>query len=127
MSVQKTPMEIGDLPTLRVAEIIHDDNRTTIVGSVDRWQWVGERHYAYLYISEKKVIKGRFHDVNKTTMTVKFTPTDSIADIIGVNETYPYFDGYWGERAASSDVMLLSIRKMGQKSWLFALCRCFPN
>jgi len=93
-------MKISDLPKFRVVEISRNADQTAIIGSVSRWQWVGESHIAYLFISEKEIIKGKFRNVNEAKMTAQFFPSHLIeTGTIKTKEAYPYFDGYWGEMA----------------------------
>ena len=93
-------MQIDDLPKLKIDEIIYNSDHSIIIGFVNRWEWVGEKHAAYLYVNKEKVIEGEFQDVNEIEKSVKFITTDLILDIVKANETYPFFEGYWGQRAA---------------------------
>ena len=93
-------MQIDDLPKIMVQEIIDIDDRSIIIGSVDHWKWVGEGYSAYLFICDKEVIKGEFQDVNEISGSVKFISTGSASNNVRKNEAYPFFDGYWGQRAS---------------------------
>ena len=87
------------LPTLRVDKIIPEGNAFIIMGSVSRWQWVGENYCAYLYVNQEKLIEGKFRDVNEVNRSVMFVTTGFAPNFMKVDETYPFFDGYWGQRA----------------------------
>src|ERR1035437_5137820 len=91
-------MEIKDLPVLTIREI--DPGGCVLRGNVDRWQWVGERHFGVLYLGDGRLLGGRFKDVQERHRRVAFVP-DAPGEAVGIKPgaPLPYFDGYWGERA----------------------------
>ena len=91
-------MRIDDLPVLIVSAVRPEPPQ--LVGSVSRWQWVGEGHIAYLYLGGTKFIEGKFRNVNEISRSVcfAFKHPDRVPEI-QPGESIRYFDGYWGERA----------------------------
>ncbi len=91
-------MNIEDLPILIVSLVQSDSPQ--LMGRVNRWQWVGEGHIAYLYLDANKPVEGKFCNVDESTKSVSFAfkHPDSATKIIR-DESIPYFDGYWEERA----------------------------
>ena len=94
-------MKIEDLPTFTVTEIKGADSTPKARGKVNRRQWIGEEHICYLCVQPNHLLEGKFKDVRKWRKQVTFVPTRVPADFsFQIGACYPYFDGYWGERAA---------------------------
>jgi len=92
-------MNIDDLPKFRVETVSQEDIQTVIVGKVNRWKWIGEKHYAYLVLNKNILIEGRFRNVDEKTFKATFIPESPVErEKIQPKKTYPYLDGYWGER-----------------------------
>lgn len=91
-------MNIDDLPVFVVTSIQPDSPQ--LKGEVSRWDWVGERYIAYLYLGEDQLVKGRFRNVNESTNSVAFAFNQpELVSEIKSGASFPFFDGYWGERA----------------------------
>ena len=93
-------MKTDNLPKFRVETIHYEANQTIIVGKANRWEWIGEGHYAFMLVNEHTVIVGKFRDVDERSMKARFIP-DGLVEKgkIQPKKAYPYLDGYWGERA----------------------------
>ena len=91
-------MNMDDLPIFVVTEIQQDAPQLT--GKVYRWHWVGEGHYAYLYLGDDKFVIGKFCNVEESNKITSFTfeEPDLVPDI-KPGDSIQYFDGYWGQRA----------------------------
>ena len=89
-------MNPADLPHLRISAI----NTDCCVGHFDASPWIGENWIGYIYTGEGPFIRGRFREVDLDASTCAFYPDDATA-ISGLRSSvsYPYLDGYWGERA----------------------------
>ena len=91
-------MKIENLPIIVVSDV--QSQPPQLKGKVNKWHWVGENHFAYLYLAGDKIVEGKFRNVDENTKTVFFVFTDSnSAPTISPGESISYFDGYWGERA----------------------------
>jgi len=52
-----------------------------------------------MFFDERTVIQGRFRDVDEKSLTASFIPESPVErGRIQSKKTYPYLDGYWGER-----------------------------
>jgi hypothetical protein len=69
-------------------------------GRFDASSWIGEGWIGYICIGEGRFIRGRFREIDSKANTCSFYPDDA-TEIAGLrpNVSYPYLDGYWGERA----------------------------
>jgi len=85
-----------DLPKFAITAICDD----FCTGRFDQSPWVGENWIAGVYNESHQLIWGRFHRVNSIDNTCDFCP-DEVADLskLQTGRSYPYIDGYWGERA----------------------------
>ncbi len=91
-------MKIEELPTISVTEV--QTQSPQIKGQVNKWRWVGENHFAYLYLPGGIMVEGKFRNVEEATKTIAFVFTDvDVNPKISKGDVIPYFDGYWGERA----------------------------
>jgi hypothetical protein len=70
------------------------------MGCFDASSWVGEGWIAGLYLGGGRFLWGRFRDIDTAARTCSFYP-DQAAEISALREgeSYPFMDGYWGERA----------------------------
>jgi hypothetical protein len=86
----------ADLPHLAIAAIRAD----CCAGHFDPSPWVGEGWIGGLYVGGGRFLWGRFRQVDPAAPTCAFYP-DQAADLAAVQpgRSYPYVDGYWGERA----------------------------
>jgi hypothetical protein len=67
---------------------------------VEPSKWIGENRITCLWLGRDKFLWGRFHDVDKSEQTCVFAPDKpEQAGRLLAEKTYPYLDGYWGERA----------------------------
>ena len=91
-------MIIDDLPVFVVTSIQPDSPQ--LMGEVSKWDWVGEGHFAYLYLGDDQIVEGKFRNVNESTKSVAFafSQPESVPEIKS-GASIPFFDGYWGERA----------------------------
>jgi hypothetical protein len=91
-----TILQISDLPTFSIVDV-HEQHCT---GRFTPSPWVGERWGAALYLVGDRFLWGRFRDVDTAAGTCSFFP-DEPADlqVLQQSSSYPYIDGYWGERA----------------------------
>lgn len=89
-------MQVSDLPTFSVVDV-HEQHCT---GRFVPSPWVGEGWIAALYLIGDRFLWGRFRDVDTAASTCSFYP-DEAADlqVLRRSSSYPYVDGYWGERA----------------------------
>jgi len=70
------------------------------MGRFDPSPWVSENWISGLYLGDGRFVWGRFRDVDAAAHTCSFLP-DSPSELPGLhqNESYPFMDGYWGQRA----------------------------
>jgi hypothetical protein len=89
-------MQPADLPHFTVAAL-HSDS---CEGRFDPSPWVGEGWITGLYLAGGRFLWGRFRDIDLPARTCLFCP-DSTAElsVLRSGESYPFMDGYWGERA----------------------------
>jgi hypothetical protein len=89
-------MTPADLPHFKVLAVLTD--RCT--GQFDPSPWVGDNWIAGLYLGAGRFVWGRFHNVDAAARTCSFSP-HQLAELATLhsNESYPFMDGYWGERA----------------------------
>src|SRR4051794_10047638 len=86
----------ADLPRFLVVDV-HTD---CCAGVFDSSPWVGENWIAGLYLGGSRFLWGRFRQVDEAARTCSFSPDES-ADLSTIvpGNSYPFMDGYWGERA----------------------------
>jgi hypothetical protein len=84
------------LPRIRAETIIEG----RLVGRSDHSPWAKENAVAGLYLGGGRFIWGRFTRVDSVETTCEFSPDDP-NDLLALRpgESYPYVDGYYGERA----------------------------
>jgi hypothetical protein len=72
----------------------------SIVGRLDPSPWAKENEIAGLYLGGGRFLWGRFSRVDRAEGTCSFAPDDP-AELCALRagESYPYVDGYYGERA----------------------------
>lgn len=91
-------MKKEELPVFIVSSIQPESPQ--LMGEVSRWDWVGEGHFAYLYLDDDQIVEGKFRNVNESSnlAAFAFSQPDSVPKITS-GASIPFFDGYWGERA----------------------------
>lgn len=89
-------MTPADLPQFTVTEVLPD----RCIGRFSPSPWVNENWIAGLHLGEHRFLWGRFCLVFRDAAKCSFSPNhpNDLARI-RVGTTYPYIDGYWGERA----------------------------
>ena len=89
-------MSPSDLPRFAALKVLTD--RCT--GQFCLSPWVGENWITGFLLEGSRFLWGRFRDVNLAARTCSFTP-DSLAELVMLrpHQSYPFIDGYWGERA----------------------------
>jgi hypothetical protein len=86
----------ANLPHFLVLDVRED----CCCGKFEASRWVGENWTTVLFLGADRFLWGRFREVNVGAQTCKFYP-DQISDMatLSKNSSYPFMDGYWGERA----------------------------
>jgi hypothetical protein len=71
-----------------------------LVGRFDASPWAEENAIAGLYLGGGRFLWGRFSGVDRTAATCEFRPDDP-SELLALQPggSYPYADGYYGERA----------------------------
>ena len=89
-------MSPADLPRLKILAVLTD--RCT--GQYDLSPWVGENWITGLYLGGGRFLWGRFRDVDSAALRCSFCP-DELTELSNLRpcQSYPFMDGYWGERA----------------------------
>jgi hypothetical protein len=89
-------MSPADLPRFQILAILTD----RCPGRFDPSSWVGENWITGLYLGGGRFLWGRFRDVDAAARTCSFSP-EHLAELsmLRPTESYPFMDGYWGERA----------------------------
>ena len=89
-------MTPADLPRFEVLAMLADCCK----GRFDLSPWVGDNWITGLYLGGNRFLWGRFRDVDGPARTCSFSP-NQVAELstLRLNESYPFMDGYWGERA----------------------------
>jgi hypothetical protein len=84
------------LPRLRAVTI----SEGCILGRFDPSPWAKENAIAGLYLGGGRFLWGRFSQVDRAGTTCSFAPDDPAErPALRAGESYPYVDGYYGERA----------------------------
>jgi hypothetical protein len=93
-------MKIENLPKFIVETVNYESDKIILAGKVDRWEWIGEGYFTDIFLDEHNIIEGEFLEVNKESLSAKIIIKSIIErGKIQTKKSYPYFDGYWGERA----------------------------
>jgi hypothetical protein len=84
------------LPTFRLQTI----GESGLIGRFEPSPWAEERAVAGLYLGGGRFLWGRFCRVDQSEATCEFEP-DDLTELLAlrIGESYPYVDGYYGERA----------------------------
>jgi hypothetical protein len=91
-----TQMTPADLPKFTVTAAGTD----FYVGRFDSSPWVKEDGIAGVYDQGPRFVWGRFRQVNSGDSTCSFYPDEAGGSCpLQPGTSYPYIDGYWGERA----------------------------
>ena len=86
----------SDLPHLTLAAV-HPEG---LACRFDPSRWIGEGWIGCIYLGNGRFLWGRFRQVDAVAINCIFSP-DSDAESLSLcpGESYPYLDGYWGQRA----------------------------
>lgn len=69
-------------------------------GRYDPSPFIGEGWCGFVFTEKERFAQGRFTRVDPVQHTCEFLPDDPAATgCLRVGQSYPYLDGYWGERA----------------------------
>ena len=89
-------MSPTDLPQFLVTATHGESCR----GRFDPSPFIGERWIGCIYLGDGRFIWGRFTRVDQIQHTCEFLLDDpTAAGLLRTGGSYPYLDGYWGERA----------------------------